>query len=194
MLTPSEIVRSVYGVVRLARLDPIGIQWLDRSPEGCWRSFRVAILVLPLEILLTGFVLSYATEIESIGRILATGCLAYIVSWTVFPVLAHPLIKALGREARYGTMVTAINWSRVVIYAVAVPAAIVMLEGPLGLAVIIQLAFYVALIVYHWFIIKTALDIPGVQAAGLAVMEFILLLTVDEAAISMMTKGVAAAQ
>ena len=50
MLTIPEIVRSVYGVWRLARFDAIGMEWLDRTDEGFWRSFRVAILLLPVEL------------------------------------------------------------------------------------------------------------------------------------------------
>jgi len=190
MLTTAEIVRSVYGAIRLARLDPIGMEWLDRSPEGCWRSFRVAILLLPLECIMTGIVISQASALEPIARVLAVGIIAYVISWTVFPVLSHPLVRALGREERFPAFVTAINWSRVVVYAVAVPTALLVVEGPIELGRFLQIAFYIVFVGYHWFIIKTSLDIPGPGALGLALMELLLLLTVDNVAYAMMTVSV----
>ena len=187
MLSSAEIVRSVYGAIRLARLDPIGMEWLDRSPEGCWRSFRVAILLLPLEIVMTGIVLSQASELEPFLRVLVVGTIAYVISWTVFPVLSYPLVRALGKEDRYPGFIAAINWSRVVVYAVAVPTALLIVEGPPGLAPFLQFAFYIAFVTYHWFIARTALEIPGPGALGFSVMQLLLLLTVDNVAFAMMT-------
>ena len=194
MLSSAEIVRSVYGVIRLARLDPIGLEWMDRSAEGCLRSFQVAILMLPLEIALSAIILSQAAALAPFAQLLAAGVIFYVISWTVFPVLCHPLIRAIGREDRYPGFIAAINWSRIVIYVVAVPLALIMIEGPIGLARLLQLAFYVAFVGYHWFIAKTALDIPGPGALGFAVMELFLLYTIDNVAFAMMTEPLPAAE
>lgn len=193
MLTVPEIVRSVYGVFRLARLDPIGMEWLDRSVDGFWRSFRVAILVLPLEIATYAILLAQVGPLAPIGRILAVGAIGYAIAWTVFPVLSHPLIVALGQAARYPGYIVALNWSRVVIYAVVIPLSLVAYESPPGFAFILQMLFYVGWGTYHWFIARTALGVPTAPAIGLTLLEMVLIFITDHVALTMMTVAPAAA-
>jgi hypothetical protein len=187
MLTTSEIVRSVYGAWRLARLDPIGMEWLDRSPEGFWRSFRVALLVLPLEIATNVILLTQMEQHEPLARIVAVAGIAYVIAWTAFPVLSHPLVGALGRAERYPGYITAINWSRVIVYAVVVPVMLLTAQSPAGFATLLLIGFYAFFGVYQWFIAKTALDLGAGPAAGLTMMEIALLIVIDHVAVAMMT-------
>ena len=187
MLSISEIVRSVYGIWRLARFDSIGMQWLDRTDEGFWRSFRVALLLAPVEIVMNAILVAHLEYPEPLPYIAVVAGIAYVISWTVFPVLSQPLIGALGRAERYAGYITALNWSRVLIYAVVVPLALISYAAGPGVASVLQLAFYVGLGAYHWFITRTALDLSAGPAVGLTLMEMTLLMITDHAALAMMS-------
>jgi hypothetical protein len=175
MLTGSEIVRSVYGMARLARLDPIGFEWLDRSVEGFWRSFRIAVLLLPAFALHVFYDLSDAEIAASLPRILAIEGIYYIIAWTAFPVFVHPIAVALGREQRYVGYIVAINWSQVIQYGVLIPVeTLIFLGQGGGIGTFLGVVVFFALVFYLWFIAKTALDIPGTTAAGIVVLDILI--------------------
>jgi hypothetical protein len=187
MLSISEIVRSVYGVWRLARFDSIGMQWLDRTDEGFWRSFRVALLLVPVEIVMNALLVAHLEYPEPFVTITVVAGIAYVVSWTVFPVLSQPLIGALGRAERYAAYITALNWSRILIYAVLVPFALISYAAGPGVASVLQIAFFFGWGAYHWFITRTALDLGAGPAVGLTLMEMTLLMITDYVALALMS-------
>ena len=45
MIARHEVLLSLYGVWRLFLRDPRGIEWLDVSIEGFWKSFFCAVVV-----------------------------------------------------------------------------------------------------------------------------------------------------
>ncbi len=185
MLTVSEIVRSVYGVWRLAGFDAIGMEWLDRSAEGFWRSFRVAILLAPVEIVTMAIHLTAIPNIEPFAFILITATIAYVISWTVYPVLSHPLIAALGRSERYAGYITAINWSQVLLSAVVLALTLLDFVMPAVVTDLFRLAFFIGWGVYHWFITRTALDLDIGPSIGLTLMEMVLIITTAQVTMSM---------
>ncbi|MEX2202016.1 MAG: hypothetical protein WD711_11515 [Dongiaceae bacterium] len=175
MLTGSEIVRSVYGMVRLARLDPIGFEWLDRSADGFWRSFRLAVLLLPAFALHVYYDLSDIEIAASLPRILAVEGIYYVIAWTAFPVFVHPIAVALGREQRYVGYIVAVNWSQVIQYGLLIPVeTLLFLGNGGGIGIFLGIVVFFALVFYLWFIAKTALDIPGTTAAGIVVLDILI--------------------
>ena len=193
MLTIPEIVRSVYGVWRLARFDSIGMQWLDRTDDGFWRSFRVALLLVPVEIIMTAIVLSHMQGSEPLGYVIVSVGIGYVVAWTVFPVLSQPLIAALGRSERYAQYITAINWSSVLLAAATLALGALSFVVPPAIFDLFRFAYFVGWAVYHWFITRTALDLPIGPAAGLTLMEMVLIITTSQVTIMMISAPVPAA-
>lgn len=192
MLTISEIVRSVYGVWRLARFDSIGMEWLDRSDEGFWRSFRVAVLLVPVEMVMTAILLSHMPSSEPLGYVVVSVGIGYVVSWTAYPVLSQPLIAALGRSERYAQYITAINWSSVLLAAVTLMLGALSFVVTAGVFELFRFAYFIGWALYHWFITRTALDLPAGPAAGLTLMELVLMLTISQVTIMMITAAPAA--
>lgn len=189
MLTLPEIVRSVYGVWRLARFDAIGMEWLDRTDEGFWRSFRVAILLIPVEIVMNVIAFSHRPFSQPLGYVIVCIGIGYVVSWTAYPVVSHPLIAALGRSERYAQYITAINWSSVVLAGAA------LLLGALSFIVtadvfdLFRFAYFVGWAVYHWFITRTALDLPAGPAAGLTLLELVVIIATSQVMMMMISTG-----
>ena len=47
MITAREVTAALYGSWRLARLDPGGMAYFNRTVEGFWNSFFAAVIVAP---------------------------------------------------------------------------------------------------------------------------------------------------
>ena len=47
MIGVSDLAAGLRGALRLARFDARGLEQFDNTPRGFWRSFVVALLILP---------------------------------------------------------------------------------------------------------------------------------------------------
>ena len=179
MLSLNEIARGIGASVRLMKGDLSGLALLDRSREGFWRSFRAAALLAPVYAF---YLLSRYVEMMSTAsdlKIALVEGLRYSIEWTLFPVILLELSRPLGRASRYTAAVVALNWANVplLIAAVAVMSMIRLiappLADPLGLVVDAATTVLVARILKH------TLDLPWTAAAGLAVLNLWLSLTLS---------------
>jgi hypothetical protein len=183
MLSLAEIGPAIYGAWRLAWFDPNGMRYFDQSLNGFWRSFRVAILAAPFTALLIALDLSH----EKLGggwfRVLAGESIAYVIGWVAFPLLAYYLTEAIDRRGQYLGFIVAYNWSTLIQLAVILPAALIAQSGilPVGLAVILTLAAYAAILVYEWFVVRTALALSVLGAAGVVLIDFVLSWLISDA-------------
>src|SRR5262245_44588161 len=130
MISLGEIVRSVMGAWRLARLDPAGMGYFDTSIAGFWRSFWAAAVVAPPYFFLVSFRVSAAHD----GPFHAwlAEILAYLIGWTAFPVAALYLTEVFDRGKRYVPYIVAYNWAAVIQVAVDFTAtlAVSLFMGP----------------------------------------------------------------
>ena len=153
------------------------MSYFDDSIEGFWKSFFAAALVAP----------AYAIEIalgqealgDSLGslRTILIHLLAYSLSWTVFPVVVHPVCQAMDRETAYVRYIVAYNWAKAIQMAIYLPVIlIVWLEIlPESLALLLHTVVYVLLVFgYQWFVTRSALDIKALPASGLVALDFMV--------------------
>jgi hypothetical protein len=183
MLSLTEIGPALYGAWRLARFDVNGMRYFDRTVEGFWRSFRVAVLAAPFTALLIGLQLSIMKVSGDWFRILAGESIAYVIGWVAFPLLAYYLTELIDRRAQYVGFIVAYNWSTLIQLAVILPAALISRSGilPDGLAQAVTLAANIAVLMYEWFIVRTALSLPGFGAAGVVLIDVIMSIMINSA-------------
>jgi len=176
MLNLAEIGSALYGAWRLARFDADGMRYFDRSLVGFWRSFRVAVLAAPFTALLIALQLSTMRVDGGWFRILAGESIAYVIGWVAFPLLAYYLTEAIDRRAQYLGFIVAYNWSTLIQLAVVLPAAMISRSGilPGGLGEAVSFASNIAVLVYEWFIVRTALGLPGFGAAGVVLADVVI--------------------
>ncbi len=176
MLSLAEIGSAVYGAWRLAWFDPNGMRFFDRSIEGFWRSFRVALLAAPVSALLIGLDLSTMKVGGGWFRVLVGESIAYVIGWVAFPLLAYYLTEAIDRRAQYLGFIVAYNWSTVVQLGLFLPAVLIDHSHilPNGLGLSLTYAASIAVLVYEWFIVRTALALPGFGAAGVVLVDFVI--------------------
>ncbi|MEM7043705.1 MAG: hypothetical protein AAF543_12915 [Pseudomonadota bacterium] len=168
-----EIFASLYGAWRLACFDESGMSHFNISVEGFWRSFFAAVILAPFYMLSIGQDFMLPEGGFSFWAAMVH-FLTYAVSWILFPLVAFFATDLLGLGQRFTALVVAVNWTSVLIFG--------LLTISFGLVAMVQqavaeLALFIlttALIVYHWFVIKTALDSTAAIAIAFVLFNFLL--------------------
>ncbi len=172
----NQIAASIYGACRLARLDRSGMSYFDTSLAGVWQSFFAAVLIAPFYALLLAirFPLTGGT-VDPLHFALAEA-VAYVLSWVAFPVVMASLTQTMGCWDRFPAYLVAYNWSLVVQNAVFLPIGLLGATGiiPADAATFLWLLALVAVVVYIWFIARTALELPPFTCAGIVLLDIAL--------------------
>ncbi len=176
MISTREVLTALYGALRLARFDPSGLDFFDQTITGFWRSFFAAVLVAPFYLLLTSFRYSGLTETVPFARFLALEMIAYVIAWVAFPLLMASLTRSLDREAQYIRTIVAYNWAAVWQNLLYMPVAMLSVSGALTTANanVLGLMALSLIVIYVWFVIKTALEVSAGMAAGIVGIDFFL--------------------
>ncbi len=180
----AEIVAAVTGAWRLARGDRTGVTLIDRSPDGALRSFRAAAVVAPGYLVLLALRLDPGAAAGGIWPLLLVETIAYVISWTAFPVVMIDLARLFDRFERYPDFVAIYNWGAVVQAMVYIPVIVCadlgLVPPPLGgVAVLVVTAVVIG---YQWYILRVALDLPPATTAALVVLDLVLAVFIAAAA------------
>jgi hypothetical protein len=175
-LTARDVASSVFGAYRLARFDPTGLDYIDRTTDGALKSFYAAVIVLPAYALLLAIRLADQGTEAPFLQVALVELIAYVVNWVAFPLALYRAAGMLGRPARYPGAVAANNWAAVVQMGVYLPAVVLSALGVLPAELGSGLVFGVmlAMLVYQWFVLRTALDVSGMAAAALVLLDLFL--------------------
>ncbi len=172
----SEIIRSLYGALHLARGDTSGMAFFNATEQGFWRSFTAAILIAPLFALLLTIRYHVNEAGVSLLRFTAIETIAYVVSWVAFPLLLFHLTDILGIGHRFIRYIVAYNWASVLQNLLYLPFALLveahLVQGAGSTFFGILLLGLVLL--YTWFVTRTALEITNLLAAGLVMIDLVL--------------------
>lgn len=164
--TAPELARAAYGAWRLALFDPRGLDCFDNTVAAYWRSFQAAVVLIPAYAVLVSFRLARMPAEPDLAQFVLVEAIAYVINWTAFPLAMAYVCDRIGRSDRYLRYVAAHNWSVIVqiaalLGAMAVSAAFL---GP-GSGALLNFAAMAAVLVYQWFIARTALAVAGRAAA-----------------------------
>jgi hypothetical protein len=171
-----QIAAALYGAWRLLRFDAAGAQVFETGETAFWQSFMAALIALPGYAILVALHLSGdapAADWASTGLLHA---LSYVMSWTAFPLAAYYLAAGLNAGENWVGFVIALNWSKVLQMAIYLPLVLIAETGLVGQGGGAFLAFvgFLAVLVYQWFVTKSALGIAGPAAAGLTFVDLII--------------------
>lgn len=184
MISLREIAYSIFGAWRLARFDPGGMQHFDTSIEGFWRSFFAAAIVAPAYIVLIAVQGTPGAEGDDWLRYPLVETISYAVRWTAWPLVMFYVCKPIKREPRYIAYIVAYNWAQVIgtgfFMLVVVLANGLLPHGSIGTAIFVTT---MVLLVYQWFVARTALEIGGGLAAGLVFLDLIVTVIIGSTAL-----------
>lgn len=110
MLSAAEIARGVQGAVAFLWRDPRATSYFDNTTEACLRSFRVMVLVAPLQVILLLIRYSGVTTAADEMEIFVVETISYVVEWLLFPVIFHEIARRQGWLDRYARYIGALNW------------------------------------------------------------------------------------
>jgi len=187
-LTLREAMFAIFGAWRLAWMDRSGLHYFDRSADGALRSFFAALIVLPGYAVLVLLRLWDQLPQVSALRFISVEGIAYVVSWTAFALAMHSITRAIGRERNYLGWLCAYNWSQVIQMAAYLPAIAIAESGlvPSSIGDFLVMAVTLAVLVYQWFVARSALEISGVAAAGTVALDFLLAVLITDFADGML--------
>ena len=175
----AEIRHYFEGAVRLARGDTGGMAHFDFSADGFWRSFWAIVVVAPGYAILVADQYIRRGEPVAFWPIFTAETLSYLFGWAAFPILAIWLTRMFDVAERYVPLIVALNWSSMVqIAALLVPIAL----GAVLSAAMIEFLFMVvtgAILFYHGFIIKTALDCTVGTAVTILAADLVAVMLVN---------------
>jgi len=177
-MTPplKEILRSLYGAYRLARADAGGMTFFNISVKGFWRSFFAAVIIAPLYILLLYMRFDAGEVGATVPRYVSVEVISYVIAWTAFPVVMLSVVRFLEREKKYLAYIIAYNWAAVLQNGLYIPLAMLSVNGMLSEETASSLSFVILslILVYTWFITKTALELPTGSVIAIVALDLVL--------------------
>lgn len=164
MISAAEAARGIYGAWRLAHGDRSGLSWFDASLAGFWRSFGAAIVALPAYAALSALAAAdYPGDVDWGGVVLVEG-IAYVIDWFAYPLAAFYLCRWIGRGGRFLLFIVALNWAKVIIAVVMLPAAVVANVVPGGIGAFLPVLVLAGVLFYVWHVTRVALDTGAGEA------------------------------
>jgi len=188
MISLREIVIPLFGAYRLALMDAKGAAYIGNDDAAFWRSFIAAGLVLPFYGVILAAKYASHDELSSSLRFISVELIAYVIAWVAFPLLMVTVARMLDREDKYFGFICAYNWASVLQNIVYLPVIFLIFMGVDSIATL-GLFILMGLLVYTWFIAKTVLEIDGIAAAGLVVMDLLISLLVTSYADTLILRG-----
>jgi len=191
-----EVTRGLFIAWRLFLWDRTAVALIDGSRVTALRSFWCAAIVLPLVFANWALQAATATKVPGnfgllvehagLARTLAVLAIFYVIQWTAWPVLMYWLARFLDCDRFYFRYLAARNWSVAIGGALTVIFAVVHFSAitPQGYFKAVSLLFLVVIWAYHWFILRTTLEINGGSAALLVVADFSLSVVTDQISIA----------
>lgn len=175
----ADAVRGFAAASVLARGDARGIELLDLSVGGFWRSFQAVLWLLPLHALLLT-VLTRSAEADAAAIDWGTEFLSLFARFALFPVVALVLTRLTGLTARFVPLVTASNWASVLQGGFLVTALLLVSLLPEDSRPLLQFLAFAATMIYGWFVARSALQTSGGIAAGFVLADFLSSLLLDQ--------------
>lgn len=177
----SETASSLWGLNRILRLDPRGIDSFNTSAEGFWNSFAIAFLTLPFY-LVQAMLFFFATEQDAHWlRFLSMEVVGFALGWLALPVVMITVSRGLGCFNRFFHFMVPYNWFQLVVAGVLLPLSVIQSVGllPDGLIMLLFLMTTSAFLMYGWFIARHGLGVSGGTAVGIVILDLLLSLLIN---------------
>jgi hypothetical protein len=184
MTLGEEASRSLQGAWGLLRRDPAAPTAFNATLDGFWRSFVVAVLLLPLILAY----LALTDSAESADQAAPAtrwivSILVYVIEWAAWPLVAFYLARAMNCSDRLLGYLVAYNWSQLLtgpfIIGLAVLARMALSQED---AVIVILIAQGAVLAYEYLIARQMLGVPAGRAIVVVFAAFALSLVLRDTA------------
>lgn len=172
--TREDIAQYLYGAYLIARLDRSGLGLFDVSFRGFWTSFIAALIVLPGYAAMVFMQAEAGAPTNEEGRSFWADGTAYVLNWTLFPIVAAILAVLMDLKQNYVPYVIVANWASVIQIALMVTSLTIARYLPEELANLIVLAVTLFLLFYDWFVARVAFQATASGAIGVVVINLMV--------------------
>jgi hypothetical protein len=169
-----DIAAGLTAVSLLARGRAIGLELLDGSPAGAWRSFAAMVVAAPfflaLKLLSSPPLVAEADPL----RLWTAEAIGYVTGWFALPLMMLAIARVMRRLHRWPLFVCAWNWTnlfQVLVFLAGALAAVVLPRGLGQLVTLVALGYVLWL---QWFVAREALDVPGPRAVAVVGVDLVL--------------------
>ena len=164
---------------------PEGLNRLDTSLEGFWRSFAVVVVVAPIAFLtLIGEEPPPADPNVVVVPLTAARVFLYgvtvLIDWFAFPLVFALLAPSFGLGTRFVPFVVARNWASIIISAIVAIVHILRIFGLLPIVVLPYALLLVLVIALRlsYVLVRTTLSVSITMALPIVVLDFLLSLVI----------------
>lgn len=187
MSLTASVANGLSGAVLLARgrVDGLArVQGDAADPAaGATRSFWAAAIAAPALLAMRLIDWTAGGPPAAPGHVLALDLLVFVTGWAGFAIISHALVARLGRAQRWPAYIAAWNWCNVVQYMLLLIASLpVLLHAPAPVAEATELIGMGWALWLEWFVTRLALNLPGLAAAGLVLLDLSIGLLLASAA------------
>lgn len=176
---------NLAGALEIMLGRPEGLNRLDTSIDGFWRSFGAVVLVAPFAFV---SILSQQPLVVEAGAApppltgaqLTLDGIALLVDWFAFPLLFAVLARPFGLGSHYVPFIVTRNWASVIIGAMVAVVHALHLLGVLPTA-LMPYALIVAIAVslrFSYIIARTTLVVSMAVALPIVILDLVLSLTI----------------
>lgn len=174
-----DLVYAAVGLKRLILFQPGWQSCFDTSYEGVVRSFRAALLALPLYALIQiGIVYMIAgAGQQHPGYPPAFLAADFARIWLLFPVSAALASMMFSRKGQYGLWLNVHNWAVLALLAIQAALVVVHLAGflpAMALWVFLAIPMRFILLAVHWRIATATLGLSWGAGAGAAAFHIVV--------------------
>jgi hypothetical protein len=175
MVSARQLAGALHGLRLLVRFDLRAWELFDKTPQGFWASYIVALISAPLQ--LTHLALSYDAETASLEFLpyMIVQVLSYILGWVLFPFVMLYISRLLGRGPRYLSHVVIYNWMQLLWLPLSLAGVLADMDIlPAAVLSLVSSVTLVAFVVYGTFIASIGLQVATGTGLGIVVLDFVV--------------------
>ncbi|MCA3248265.1 MAG: hypothetical protein ING19_03430 [Azospirillum sp.] len=173
-MAPPAFLAPLGGVIDLLKGDRAGVAKLGAATTpGLVASFLIpGLLLVPAYSLLVSERFEALNLDPTIGEILVVEPIAYLIGWTLFPVLSHLYCERIGKTREWYDYVAAYNWSNILQMALYLPAALIAEGGmPVALMFVLSVGILAATVGIHFRLARMVLRVDALPAMVLVAID-----------------------
>jgi hypothetical protein len=173
MPTAQEMASGLRGAWRLLRFDSSGLIDFDESVEGFWKSFYAAALTAPGYVIVVAMHLSDAELPGGFLHLVLVESCSYVIEWVAYPLAIFYITEMMGKPEAFIRFIVALNWSRVIQMILYLPVLLLVDAEAFApqFGNLLTVAVTIAVLVYQWFVTRSALAINGLPAGLLVALD-----------------------
>ncbi len=191
MLPRAEVFKALSGAIQLAKFDKTGLNAFGHTRDAAKRSFFAAVIVAPMFLLWIGTHGIDSRIDVPLPFALSFAFLSYACGWMIFPILMWHISEKLGCRARFFHFLAAYNWVAVIQNGLfmAMDIIFVSIGAPEGARGFFGLILLVYVLLYAWFVAKSALDLPAGPASLVVALDMLTSVLWESFTNNMSTSG-----